>query len=963
MGVDRSEEHNGGVSHGRTRVDVLGPLRAQGPAGEDLTPAGPLQRRLLALLVLRRGLVVSSGTAVEALWPGDLPRDPAGALQNHVSRLRAALPPDAIASVGDGYRLDPTAIDLDAERVVALVAESDRWDDAATADARAILDRWHGPAYPELDDVDDARIEAARLDELRIRLHEELAAHRLAAGRTEGLAAELASLVETEPLRERPRALLMEALAADGRPADALRAYDDFRRLLGDELGIDPSPALAARHAELLAGSAAVPPRRLHAAPLPAPTTSLFGRDDLVQEVVGLVDDGRLVSLVGPGGVGKTRLLVEVGRRLADADPSRAVVLCELATADEDSATNVVAAALGIDVRPGVALAVQVAGVVGADDVVLLADNCEHVLGRVAVLVDDLLARCPNLRVVATSRERLRVGGEHVVTVPTLPVEAGSPAVELFLARARAVDHRLAPDAEDLACIEEIVRRLDGLPLAIELAAACLHTHDVRDVAAGLDRRFSLLTTGARTSPRHESLAAAVEWSFGLLDPTQQQVFVALSAFVGSFDVAGAAAVCGLDEGPTTEALVQLAERSLVVRLPGRRFTLLETLREFGARHLATTGRLDEIRDRHARHAVDWVEEADRRLARPGRVVDDVDAALPELHSALGWLLDRDELHLAGRLVASLLDYGIIRLRPDVLMWSERVASADPDDAAPLAAMMSVVGAYGAWMAGDLPGCGARCARALAAAERSGDPLGSEVLTVNGSYALFEGRLDDAAAWYRRAVEAAEDDPQQLSFARSTELLALGYAGDPSADARAEALLADTGDDDTPYTAYAWYCAGEADLARGDVDRARRRLEQAIAVAGRSGSSFVTGIAGASKASIDARLGDPALAARDYRELIAHWRRAGMWSTQWTMLRSIAGLVARQGRPRDAAVLVGAIRATAAGHSIFGADEVALAELAQHLREVLGEDDLEAALAEGAVLDGEATVEHALRVL
>lgn len=946
------------------RVDVLGPLRVRARDGREATPSGALQRRLLALLVLRRGRVVSADAAIDVLWPDDLPRDPSGALQNHVSRLRAELPAGAVASVGEGYRLDPTTIDLDADRVVSLVGDAAVWDADASDEVDRILARWQGPAYPELDDVDEARVEAGRLDELRLRLHEERAAHRLRSGAAPGLAAELAALVEAEPLRERPRALLIEALAADGRHVDALRVYDDFRRLLGDELGVEPSPALTARHAELLAGAPAPPAEGLRPAALPVPTTSLVGREDLVRDVLALVDQCRLVSLVGPGGVGKTRVLVDVGHHLTASDPDRAVVLCELAAADAGSVVNVVAASLGIDVRPSVPLAVQVAGVVGERPVVLLADNCEHVLGPVAELVDNLLVHCPHLRVVTTSRERLRVAGEHVFPVPTLPVaEHGSAAVQLFVARARAVDPRFDPDPEDLECVEEIVRRLDGLPLAIELAAACLHTHDIREVAAGLDRRFSLLTAGARTSPRHESLAAAVEWSFGLLDESQQQVFAALSAFAGSFDVAGAAAVCGMEEGPVTGALVELTERSLVARVPGRRYALLETLRAFGTRHLASTGELEAVRERHARYVVDWIEDADRRLGRPGPVVAEIDAALPELHLALGWLLDRGEHELAERLVGGLLDYGIIRLRPDVLAWAERVAAADPTDDGPLAPLMWVVAAYGAWMTGDVAGCGAHSARALDAAARQAVEPRSEVLTVNGSYALFEGRLRDASQWYRSAIEAAGDDRPQWSFAASTELLALGYGGDPEVEERAARLLDEVGEDDTPYAAYAWYCAGEADLARGDLPRARLRLERAISVAARSGSSFVTGIAGASKASIDARLGDPVLAARDYRRLIAHWRRAGMWSTQWTMLRSIAAVVARLGHHRDAAVLVGAIRATESGHSIFGADEVALADLTRQLRDALGDEELDVALAEGATLDGEATVERALQVL
>ncbi len=966
----------------RLRVEVLGPIRAVDDIGRDVTPDGALQRRLLALLVLHRGRVVAVDTAVDALWPTAPPRDPVAALQNHVFRLRRGLPEGLVESVGDGYRLDAGGVDLDADRLAAATA-----GDAATpaagdtaAEIDALLGRWHGPAYPELSDADDGRAEAVRLEELRTRAREVRAERRLARGDTDGLVAELSALVDAAPGRETPVALLMAALAATGRRADALRAYDDFRRLLGDELGIEPSPALAARHADLLTGgpTSGIPGSEDRGGPrsgdgpasapaqrrLPSPPTSLVGRDDLVAEVIDLAGAHRVVTLVGPGGVGKTRLLLEAGHRLGDARPDRPVVLCELATAVRPTVVDVVADALGIDSRPGVPLTDRVADLLGDAPIILLLDNCEHVVGPAAELVERLVTTCPHVSVVATSRERLRVPGEQVCAVPTLAVaDDGAPAVRLFVERARAVSPGFEPDAEERVCIAEIVRRLDGLPLAIELAAARLHTHDVAEVAAGLDHRFTLLSSGYRTSTRHASLSAAVSWSFGLLDEPLQRVFTALSVFVGSFTAADAAAVCDTDTETATAALVQLVERSLVLRTRDRRYLLLETLRAFGTERLVAAGDAERVGDRHARHQVAWAEDADRRLVEPGpRVLAEIDAALPELRAAIDWLLAHDRAELAGRLVASLLDYGVMRLRPDVLAWSERVAAADPEDRAPAASLVWVAAAYAAWMAGDVVESGVRSERALRVAQRSGRPLPSEVATVCGNQGLFTGRLGEAVEWYERAIEAAADDPAALVFARGTELLARAYAGDPNVGARAAELLAEVGDAVTPYAAYIWYCAGEAEL-EVDVERARARFARAEAVAERTSVSFVVGLAGASKASIDARVGDPDVAAEDFRRLITHWRRAGMWSTQWTMLRSIAGLLARRGRHRDAAVLEGAVRGADAGHLIFGTDEVALRELGAELAATLGSEEYEAARREGGVLDGDAAVEHALRAL
>jgi hypothetical protein len=522
-----------------------------------------------------------------------------------------------------------------------------------------------------------------------------------------------------------------------------------------------------------------------------------------------------------------------------------------------------------------------------------------------------------------------------------------------------------SPSELELVCITEIVNRLDGLPLAIELAAAQLHTHDVTEIAAALDHRFTLLTAGYRTSPRHGSLRAAVSWSFDQLDADLQRRFTDLSVFAGSFGVDDAAAVCGIDGRAATAALAQLVERSLVMRAPERRFVLLETLRAFGLERLAEDGRGDLAGERHARHQVEWAERADQRLLVPGEpVVAEFDAAIPELRSALGWLLDHGEIELAGRLVTSLRDYGILRLRPDVLTWSDRVLAADPDDRITTAPLVWGVASYASWMAGDLAESGVRSRRAIDVVERRGAELSAEVLTTQGSYELFVGNLAESAAWYGRAADAADRDGDhaQWIFAAGSQLLALGYAGDPAVAALATLLLERVGDAPTPHAAYAWYCAGESDLAI-DVERARYRLTRALEIAAATSASFVTGIAGTSKASIDARTGDPLEAAAEYRRLIVHWHRAGMWSTQWTTLRSIAGLLARLGRHEDAAVLEGAVRGTEAGHRIFGADEVALVELGAGLRAALGDERYESARRRGALLDGGAAVEHALRAL
>ncbi|HUF98517.1 MAG TPA: BTAD domain-containing putative transcriptional regulator, partial [Ilumatobacter sp.] len=850
-------------ANGLLSIQVLGPIRAVDGVGRDVTPDGLLQRRLFALLVLHRGRIVSADAAVDALWPGNPPRDPRAALHNHLSRLRRGLPDGVVSSVGDGYRLDPDLVDVDADRLAESLGGG--WPSEAVADRLGtLLQRWQGPAYPELGDVDDGLVESARLEELRIRASEARAEARLALGETADVIAELTALTGIVPLRERPRSLLMEVLARTGRRVEAMRVYDDFRRLLGDELGIDPSPALAAQHVALLDGGPVSTPPLSVAQPavwsptsvLAVPPTSLLGRDTLLAEVTARAEAHRLVTLVGPAGVGKTRLLVEVGRLLLAARHNRPVVLCELAPADSGSVADTLAAALGIDGRPGISTIDRVVDVVEGQVLVILVDNCEHVIDAAAETLERILARCPGVRFVATSRERLRLPGEQVLPVPTLPVGQADPAVQLFVERAQAVAPHFTPGPAELEDVAEIVRRLDGLPLAIELAAARLHTHDLGEVAAGLDQRFALLSSGYRTSSRHASLGAAVTWSFRLLDERQQRNFADLSVFVGSFDAHDVAAVCEIDVVEATNAVAQLVERSLVLRAPEGRYVLLETLRAFGADQLVETGRDREVARHHALHQVRRVEHESRSMHESGRLVlVDIDAALPEMRGAFGWLLTEGEIDLAGRLVAGLIHYGFLRLRPDVLAWSERVIRADPDGVSPSAPRVWVAAAYASWMAGDMAEAVVRSDRALQLAEQSGGVCPPEVSLFKGNIELFEGRLDEAASWYRRSADDARNaaDSERFLMAEACELLALGYAGDAAVSNRADELLDVGGATETPYAAYLWYCAGEADLAV-DLERAGERHAEAVRLAELTHTTSVIGLSGASKASIDARL-------------------------------------------------------------------------------------------------------------
>ena len=453
-----------------------------------------------------------------------------------------------------------------------------------------------------------------------------------------------------------------------------------------------------------------------------------------------------------------------------------------------------------------------------------------------------------------------------------------------------------------------------------------------------------------------------MSWSVDLLEADLQRVFTDLSVFVGSFDAEAVAAVAELDIAAAAEALDALAERSLITRSADGRYTLLETLRAFGAERLDAEERREAVARRHALYAVDWTQAANSRLLVSGsHALQEIDAALPDLAVAFEWLLSVSEVALAGQIVMGLQDFGFLRLRPDVLAWADQVIAADPDGESPLADVIWTAGAVAAWLQGDLAGAGRRAARALETSRQRGVDPPPSVLQSLGNQALFEGRLAEAIELYRRGRELAGATGEAITM-QGTEVLALAYAGDPATSDAAEALLAEQGHIETPFAAFAWYCAGEAEL-NGDVDLAQQRFARAIELSERTGTSFVVGIAGTSSASIEARAGDPLVAAEQFRRLLDHWRRAGVWSTQWTTLRAIAALLARLGRAEAAAVLIGAIVTTESGHRLFGDDELAIAALAQQLRHDLGPEAYESAFRSGAVLDGDAAVEHALRSL
>ncbi|GAA3398929.1 hypothetical protein GCM10017752_64880 [Streptomyces roseoviridis] len=606
---------------------ILGPAQARRADGSDAVLAGARLRALFTALAAAGGRPTGTEALIAQLWAEDAAegrgRDRVAALQALVGRLRRAVGHEAVASVPGGYRLVTAPDGIDLFRFEELADEGARELDAGRPERAArLLDEalglWRGAALADLPGHDHDPL-AVRAGQRRTRARRDRLAADLALGRAEDTLVPLAALTAEHPLDEPLRALHLRALRAAGRPAEALAAYEAARRALADRLGTDPGPELKQLYEELL--TAEEPPAALRRT-LPAPLTSFLGRDGELRDLESALENGRLVTLTGPGGVGKTRLA------LAAASARTETRLAELAAVrDPSDVPAAVLTALGAREthlwRGGPArdpLATLVDHCARRTLLVVL-DNCEHVVGAAAGLVEVLLARCPGVTVLATSREPLGVPGEVVRPVGPLPL---GTAVRLFGERGAAVRPGFRV-ADDPGAAEEIARRLDGLPLAIELAAARLRMLTPRQIADRLDDRFRLLTSGARTVlPRQQTLRAVVDWSWELLTEGERAVLRRLSVFAGGCGLEAAEAVCGgPGQGPEVlDLLGALVDKSLVVAAPtesGMRYRLLETVAEYAGERLDEAGERAEVERRHLTYYRELARLGDAELRGPGQ--------------------------------------------------------------------------------------------------------------------------------------------------------------------------------------------------------------------------------------------------------------------------------------------------------------------------------------------------------
>ncbi|MFI6644599.1 BTAD domain-containing putative transcriptional regulator [Streptomyces sp. NPDC050504] len=664
------------------QIAILGPLEVCADDGGPVDVPGARLRGLLVALALRPGRAVPKASLIDWIWGEHSPADATNALQRLVSRLRKALPYGAIEGHTDGYRLtvEPDAVDaVRFERLVAAGRAPDRDTAGRARLLREALELWRGAALQDVGLQDSAAFDAAagRLDGLRLTAMEELFDAQTALGRGAELVAELTGLVAAHPLRERFVAALMRAHVAAGGTGEALLVYQRAKEALADALGVDPSPELAALHVALLRGEVGTREqgRRTN---LRAELTSFIGKDADVAAVRGLVSAHRLTTVIGPGGAGKTRLAAETARTLLGELPD-GVWLVELAAVgtDGDVADVAQAALAGLGLRdallggsPHAEPADRLVAAIREREALLILDNCEHVVDSAAVFAHRLLGECRRLRILATSREPLGITGEALWQAEPLDLPArgagpeeiaAAPAVRLLRDRAGAVRRDLASDAATLATMERVCRTLDGMPLAIELAAARLRTLSVDQLAHRLDDRFRLLTSGSRTAlPRHKTLRALVDWSWELLTDAERLVLRRLSVFSGGAGLEAAERVCAddaVEPDQVLELLTSLTEKSLLRADDdgeGPRFRMIGTIRDYARERLADSGEAEAARRAHLAHFTALAETADPYLRRAEQLtwLAALEAEHDNIGAAMRGALAAGEAQAAMRLAA-----------------------------------------------------------------------------------------------------------------------------------------------------------------------------------------------------------------------------------------------------------------------------------------------------------------------
>jgi predicted ATPase/DNA-binding SARP family transcriptional activator len=906
--------------HELLEVRVLGPIEVLA-GGTPADVGGSKRQALLVMLALRDGRPVEIDALVDGLWGEELPAAPRNALHHHIARLRAALGDGAIVGFPDGYAVKNARVDVvQFEELLAETRAALRKADLrAAADAvESALALWRGPALQGLTGTTWFSAEARRLEALRVDALEEQFEVALALGENRELTAALQEALADNPFRERLWGQLMLALYRSGRQADALETFQDARRVLADQLGVQPGPELRRLQEAILAHDpsiAAVPVDRRRRGNLPARSTSFVGRESELGQVTALLHEHRLVTLTGPPGVGKSRLAVETARSLGHEFPDGIWIVDFARAAGASDAVRLLANV--VDVRGSDPLA-RVASRLRDTSVLVVLDACEHVLDEAARITGTFLAGCPEVRILATSRAALNMPSE--ARFPVAPL--GSAAVALFFERARAARPGFEPDAEAVELATEIVRRVDGLPLAIELAAARVNVLGLGEIVTILERRSALLRDSPISDPARRALQELVDWSYDLLHGDEKTLLQQLAVHRGGASLASLAAVAAarsLNEATVAYLVTALVDKSIVsASFSGgaARYDLLDAVREYVLDRLGESGELAAARAAHAEYFAALADEAHRALRGPqwlhwqrrlelendnfwaalAYARDKPDPAVAARLGTLGWYFALAERVSEGRrflelalaatdddvpvdsrieLLAVLCYLATEELDLDAALTAgERALTLAASAAAPRQlGVAQLTLALALTASGDEERADATAQAAYATLAASGDDWGaaaSGIIRATGAARAGDlGTVADMAAAVRRHSDAIEYDAFRLP-GLLLEAWVAEHRGESAAAAasyrRALELAGRIGFGD--HAAFALSRLGSNALARGDLHGAGELQRQALAAADAADATWVAAHARVQLGRVAAAAGDAASAETLYRQVL-----------------------------------------------------------------------------------------------
>ena len=901
---------------------ILGPLEVE-LDGPPMSAKGHKPRALLGLLLLHKNQPVAPEQLIDDLWGDDAPATAANTLQVYVSQVRKIVS-DRLKTEGGAYRLRVEADELDADRFDRLAAEGatalgrKSYGEASELLAQALA-LWRGPALADLRYESFAQGEIARLDELRLAAVEDRIESDLGLGRHDQLVGELESLVSEHPTRERLRGLQMLALYRAGRQADALEAYRQAREALLEELGLEPGPELKDLEQAILRQDEALSRRPLPDSNVPVPVSSLVGRQRELDEITNALRNGtRVLTLTGPGGSGKTRLAIEAANLLAAELTDGAFFVALDAIRDPALLLPAIAQAVAVRESSEQALPESLAERLSGRQALLLIDNFEQ-LAEAAPELTHVLEAAPGLIFLVTSRAALRVSGEKEYPVDPLRPE---DAVALFVERAQGADPRFSLTDENADAVKEIVARLDGLPLAVELAAARTKLLPPQAMLALLDERLDLLSRGARDFPeRHRALRDTVAWSYDLLGTEEKQLFARLAVFGGGFTLESAVAVCDA----SLDGVATLIDDSLLER-DGERLRMLETIREYGLEQLEADEEAEFVRRRHAEHFLKLAES--EPVAEQAAWLARIDAERDNFRGALNWCLELGEASLALRIAAALWEF-----------W---------------------------WVRGHLAEGRGWLGAALVRGRNAPPELRARALHAAGSLATRQGDYESASALFEESLALWEELDDAAGTARS--LLSLGTVAAEQGDQeraielseRAAELYSES--DDNRGHALAISNLGGIALERGEYAKAATLSEQAYGLFETLEDSEGMAFALVNQGFAALSQGKHDRAVELLREALRRLAELEFKDVIGYCFEGLAAVLALTGRPEEASKLLGAAEALreSLGVGLAPAEQATHDQTVAAVQGSLGEKRFSAAWRQGRELALDEAIAYAL---